>query len=651
MKLSVHMLGSALAVFQAFLTLAMERNLEEKVKLLGEPGSSQLSRIAEKISYGLQTARGSKQSADNKEYLPPKMQSLGGTETRLTPGHLTIKYSNPLQNLIQSSEMRHLVPDAKGIILKSPSPTHSLFTNEMEHYFKTVNTALNIWEKADLWKKPDESTIEKFRILGLLTELLRAVPWKPEAKEKLMQKWPDRLKLELKATDAYLPIVLEYAEIMTIYLLKYAYYETQEELPSWSDVRECFVRARLIGKHQKRVMDEAPGKAEKFINLIIKKYLMEPRLPQDENTIEELIEKLRSNLREIPSDTYEGKFLIELLLHLFQNPSAVQTRLRELEKETKFWKDVALPHARTSLDALLKENVQSVFLKEEIARVKKFKTPPAYENLQSIVKNMQSLTDSGDYKSAIQIYKILNIDSLYHSGVDKKLYKLLFACAHVPDYMAKLWSNMHPELTVAKNMKYETYDMMIKENPEYFLDAKRHILAHEMLKVECEEFSRLGEALNSLTVKPHQDIKKDSFERICQKVLDSIESTTIDDDDIPKRYAMSIETILRVLEYEPQSINYLIEYMDHDDHFRERLYLCAKHLIKLRHLIHKAAPQMLGFVAQIVKSYEDIWPLRFPVHRLNVYFKLEEENPDKRAEKIKQAIEALKNVIMESDLF
>lgn len=119
--------------------------------------------------------------------------------------------------------------------------------------------------------------------------------------------------------------------------------------------------------------------------------------------------------------------------------------------------------------------------------------------------------------------------------------------------------------------------------------------------MECEEFSRLGETLNSLTVKPHQDIKQELFGRICQQVLDSIESTTIDDEDIPKRYAMSIETILRVLEYEPQSIDYLMHYMDHNDHFRERLYLCAKHLIKLRHLTHKAAPQMLGFVGQIVK--------------------------------------------------
>ncbi|EGG06205.1 uncharacterized protein MELLADRAFT_106889 [Melampsora larici-populina 98AG31] len=661
MKLFAYSLQLALAISPTFPTLAMDTFLKQRGKpKIAEPSQLQTGMV-EKTRFDHHTTTGpippQQDEIPYKSEVPPAPETKQNLKSFVTPGSLAAKHGVRTWDLATSSEMYNFVQKAQKHIWRPPPPTDNSFTAELSSWIDTVEEAVGILGREEI------SFVDRFRNLGLLTEMLRVVPLQPHGKEILMKGWPDRLKLELKATQVYLQIDAGYAEPIAKYLLRYAYNKHEEEVMGWSDVNECFGRAALIGAYQKRVMDEAPGQSAKNIDQIISRYLMEASLPQEKEEIENLIVEMRLNLRGVSFDTWEGKYSIDILSHLFKHASAVKTRLLELEKQKEFLKDTNSPYAKVILKALSTEQNVSPLLKQNIGKMMKLKSQPSDEFLESMVKHMHSSIESGDRNSAILMYKLLQIETHYNPGVEEKIYKLLFDGNHVPDYLVQLWAHIHPQLTVEKKiyfqnnqMKFDHYKhfesghyvMMIGKNSKYFLDAKRHILALEMSKVECEPFTRLCESLNSLTVKPHQDIQKDSIERICKEVQDCIESI---EDDVPKRYAMLIETLLRVLEYEPQSIGHLLEYIDQNESFRNGLYQCLNHIIKLGHLNEKAAPQMLGFVTQMIKAYSKIWPEGFPIGRMNVFFGLEDENPADKAKRISKATDDLKTVITASRFF
>ncbi|EGG06206.1 uncharacterized protein MELLADRAFT_124456 [Melampsora larici-populina 98AG31] len=637
MRLSMYLLGLALAMFVALLTLAMEDNLGERVKLLevAEPG--QQSGTTEQTQFELHTATRSrhlpwyKMPFGCKEPLGSDLKSI--PKFPATPGSVAIKYAYTPGKFRQVTEMDNFVDHVMALISKPPNPTD-----------RSIHAALN--KATVILGKQETTMINRFRTLGLLTEVLE--PWKPKAREVLINKWPDRLKLELEATQAHLPINLEYAESMANYLLINAYVSDTKNVLDWSDMNECFRRAQLIGTYQSQIKDAALEKSEKKINGIVSKYLMKAQLPQAKRDVEELILAMQLNLREISSNTWEGEYSIDMLAHLFKYQSAVQTRLFELEKYKDFWKDMNLPQVTASLEALSKH--ESEFLQQETEKLKKLRSQPLYGDLKSVLENMKSSIESGDYMLGLQIYKLLYIGCHYNSGFEHHVYKLLFDGAHVPAYLANLWSHIHPQLVVEKDIRFYPYKIMIKEHPNYFCDAKRHILALKISEVRSESFSKLKETLNSLTVKPHQNIQEDTMKRVCREVLDCLRSEMVEN-EVSKTTAIAMETILRVLEYEPKSITYFLEYMDQDEFFRDILYHSARDLIQNRPLEKNSVPQLLGFMEQIVIAYKDIWSHKFPIEIANIHSDLDKEKSEEKVEKIKRAKDALKREITESQFF
>ncbi|KAH9821526.1 hypothetical protein DFH28DRAFT_949719 [Melampsora americana] len=652
MKLSTYLLGPALAQFFLSPLLGMEIKsnemlLDRQPESIAGPSRSFLKKIP--VPNSIKGLLPSKKKKDAVETLG----SVALKEFCKTPQY---KKANKEEGL------RKWATDATKIISKGDP-----LDIKVEDWTSVFEDGLQLW--IQLWRRRVDDARDELTILGFLEGLLDAIPMNNYDSLRLVGKLPDELMLTLKA-------VKEYPTWFASSLR--AKYTESETTKTPFEVTECWDRAELIGRHQQSLKEQAPGQAARKIDEIVKLYLMEAQLPQEEKQIERMISLIRRNLRRVSYDSLEGNYSAEVLFHLFQYPSAVKTRLSELEDKREFWKDVYQPFIKAQLSISSSQEPPSPIFDREVRRVMnlqsqssqagiKVQSQPSDEDLRSLINQMQSFTESKDMDKAQQIYKLLSIQALHSDELEKKIYDLIFFQDHVPPYMVALWSKLYPNLATKKNLLFFFQKMMIKRNFNYFSDAKRSMLAQSMEKVDGEWYSSLITTLNSLKANQKQNINADSTERISRQIFDSMQYSG--PNDIRTYYALSLHALLRVMEYDNGSINSFLQCMNREERIRLSFYLSAKHLIdKMQpevnlclfsnpeysvriHCNRDSTPQLPGFLKALILAIDELWPEKLPTKRVGKNWQITEESKDDRSEKFRKVTEDLRKVVMENEYF
>ncbi|KAH9821532.1 hypothetical protein DFH28DRAFT_949728 [Melampsora americana] len=652
MKLSTYLLGPVLAQFFLSPLLGMEIKsnemlLDRQPESIAGPSRSFLKKIP--VPHSIKGLLPSKNKKDAVEALG----SVALKEFRKTPQY---KKANKAEGLCKWAT------DATKIISKGDP-----LDIKVENWTKVFEDGLQLW--IQLWRRRVDDARDELTILGFLEGLLDAIPMDNDDLLRLVGKLPDELMLKLKA-------VKEYPTWFASSLR--AKYTESETTKTPSEVTESWDRAELIGRHQQSLKEKAPGQAGREIDEIVKLYLMEAQLPQEEKKIEHMISAMRDNLRRVSQDSLEGKYSAEILFHLFQYPSAVKTRLSELEDDREFWKDVYQPSIKAHLSIVSSQQPPSPIFDREVRRVMNLQSQSSYAgmepqshpsdaDLRSLINQMQSFTESKDMEQAHQIYTLLNIQALYSDEVEKKIYNLIFYQDHVPPYMIALWSKLFPNLATKKNLLFNFQKMMIKRNLNYFSDAKRSMLAQSMEKVNGEWYSSLITTLDSLKANRNQNINADSAERMSWQIFDSMQYSG--PNDIRAYYALSLHALLRVMEYDNGSINSFLQCMNREEKIRVSFYLSAKFLIdKMKpeenlnylsnlersvriHCNRDITPQLPGFLKALILAIDELWPEKLPTKRVGKNWQITEESKDDRSEKFQKVTEDLRKVVMENEYF
>ncbi|EGG06197.1 uncharacterized protein MELLADRAFT_106879 [Melampsora larici-populina 98AG31] len=197
-----------------------------------------------------------------------KSQFLPKKKAPPTIGTMAVRLSNPLLNLDQTQRMREFAQKATAMISDTAS-----YSDKVLAWKGILQEGMSLWET----KQKD---VDGWRVLGFLEKLCSLAPANMEVVQVLIGKFPDELKLKLKAVE-------EYPEYFADRLYR-AYTNKKKEIPS--DLTECWARATLIGSYQRRIKAEAPEKlGTTRIDKIIKEYLMAAKLPQVKEDMEKMI--------------------------------------------------------------------------------------------------------------------------------------------------------------------------------------------------------------------------------------------------------------------------------------------------------------------------------------------------------------------------
>lgn len=525
-----------------------------------------------------------------------------------------------------------------------------------------------------LWETNNTNSRDELTILGLLEKLQEVARIDMHVLQRAVKDLPDELVLKLKT-------VREYPRWFSNLLLQEYKIETHP-IKAPSEVKECWERAKLIGSHRKIIEKVAPALADREIDRIIRTYLMEARLPNEEKDIACLIYDMRVNLRGMFLDSLEGKYSIGILSHLSMYPSDVRTRLLELKNTREFWEDMFLPFARQYLITSSKYNQESTIYGQENRRMADLlsqpwteeirpKLQPSDEILRALINSMEESINSKEFTLPREIYRLLSIHFVYSAEVEDRISELLFSGDHVPDYIAELWSNSYPGLVVTNNLLCEFQKIMIYKKQNYFLDAKRYVLAQRMENLDGGWFASLVGTLRSLKVKQTQEISADYIKMICGQIFHSLQYTG-DDLLLRKHYALSLEALLRVMEYDIGSIDSILQYLDREPNIRSSFCAGAKHLINtmtkeeedirayrlyrqdrrsfyVDYLEKESA--LPGFFEALILAFDELWPKTVPLDRVNEYRQIVEDTKEERSEKFKKATLALKYSVIESGYF
>ncbi|EGG06196.1 uncharacterized protein MELLADRAFT_106877 [Melampsora larici-populina 98AG31] len=245
MKLSIYSLGTALSIFSVTSVLGMEMALEER--LLDASTSTDPIHMKDQTTHQCEDMARSGDSLQERIFHGIKSQFLPKKKAPPTVGTMAVRLSNPLLNLDQTQRMREFAQKATAMISDTAS-----YSDKVLAWKGIFQEGLSLWET----KQKD---VDGWRVLGFLEKLCSLAPANMEVVQVLIGKFPDELKLKLKAVEEY-PVYFE-------------------EIPS--DLTECWARATLIGSYQRRIKAEAPEKlGTTRIDKIIKEYLMAAKLPQ-----------------------------------------------------------------------------------------------------------------------------------------------------------------------------------------------------------------------------------------------------------------------------------------------------------------------------------------------------------------------------------
>ncbi|KAH9810219.1 hypothetical protein DFH28DRAFT_503997 [Melampsora americana] len=510
------------------------------------------------------------------------------------------------RNLGIDEEVKLFVENANHILGQSTRyktrfgipPSSSTYNSWKE----TLEQGKSLLEKDLSWND------DRFIILKSFIRLLKVFPIELKEGQELISEWSDQVILQLRAAKEYKKAIKRHLEP-----LKVPTNVKEEDILEHQALEECIDRAMLIGKKQKSTQSNQDFTE---IDHLIHNHLMKARLPKDKESVESLVSELRLNFRYVSPEGWEDKFLIKLYKHLSENPSMIQERLSELEHDKGFLRDILVPFSKSDLRYIVSEKLDiSPSVKDNIEAIMKFQWAPEPEKINHIMDEMKTLVEEGLFDSARNSYKVLIADVLYYSHVDHQVHVRLFEGEHLPSHMKDLWLKIYPNLSVKKESIFDTEAMLIKENLPYFHDAKRQWLRSKIKSSESKPLEDLSQILERLKVSPKQDIDQEQLEAIFKIVLATIEPIKMGDDLNPRkipslqlqRYSMVLETILRVLEYQPQSITPFLKYMQQEVVFRQTLYTHAKSLIQTAHLSENPVPQLKEFANKIIEICETIW--------------------------------------------